>query len=65
MSFQLNFQLKGEGGDLGTYVTNGEWDLLGRSGNEEHNSVCVNFLHLNFLSISIPLHIFTSLDEWT
>ena len=32
MSFQLDFQLKDEGGDLGTYVTNGEWDLLGRSG---------------------------------
>merc|ERR1719370_2849823 len=29
--FKLDFQLKkpNEGGDLGTYVTNGEWDLLG------------------------------------
>jgi len=27
--FKLDFQLKDEGGDLGTYVTNGEWDLLG------------------------------------
>ena len=35
LCFQLDFQLKspnekGEGeGDLGSYVTNGEWDLLG------------------------------------
>jgi len=26
----LDFQLKDKEGDLGTYVTNGEWDLLGR-----------------------------------
>ena len=31
MSLQLDFQLKDKEGDLGTYVTNGEWDLLGRS----------------------------------
>ena len=31
LCFQLDFQLKtpGSGGDLGSYVTNGEWDLLG------------------------------------
>jgi len=27
--FKLDFQLKTEKGDLGTYVLNGEWDLLG------------------------------------
>ena len=53
MSFQLDFQLKDDGGDLGTYVTNGEWDLLGRCQgySTTHSSVCVNFLHLNFLFI--------------
>ena len=28
--FQLDFQLKEEVGDTGTYVMNGEWALLGK-----------------------------------
>ena len=30
MIFQLNLLNKATTGDLGTYVLNGEWDLLGR-----------------------------------
>ena len=29
--FQLDFQLKEEVGDTGTYVMNGEWALLGNT----------------------------------
>ena len=29
--FQLDFQLKEEVGDTGTYVMNGEWALLGKT----------------------------------
>ena len=33
MKFQLDLQLQDEaGGDISSFVTNGEWDLLGKFG---------------------------------
>ena len=34
--FQLDFQLKEEVGDTGTYVMNGEWALLGKTIRPQH-----------------------------
>ena len=34
--FQLDFQLKEEVGDTGTYVMNGEWALLGNQPTNVH-----------------------------
>lgn len=51
LCFQLDFQLKttnaeGEGeGDLGSYVTNGEWDLLGNVTNDHRHGFSCAFLH--------------------
>ena len=35
--FQLDFQLKEEVGDTGTYVMNGEWALLGKTNQPTSN----------------------------
>lgn len=40
--FQLDLKLNSEkGGDISTYVTNGEWDLIGKSSSSSLN-VCFN-----------------------
>ena len=72
MSFQLDFQLKDEGGDIATYVTNGEWDLLGRRFNERlgvksRSAYVLYTLHQIFLCYYFhPLQIFHPCwVEWT
>ena len=42
-SFQLDLRLNSEnGGDISTYVTNGEWDLIGKQTSTVHSCVLSN-----------------------
>ena len=38
--FQLDLQLQDDtGGDISSFITNGEWDLLGKTGPDRYNLV--------------------------
>jgi hypothetical protein len=40
LTFQLDLQLQDEGGgDISSFITNGEWDLLGEYENVLHNYI--------------------------
>lgn len=42
----IDLQLHGEGGDLSTFIENGEWELLGRSSTQSIDGVLVAYFRL-------------------
>ena len=42
---QLDFQAAGKEGDTGTYISNGEWELIGTVTMGEQHFKYFNFLH--------------------
>jgi nicotinic acetylcholine receptor len=50
--FKLDLKLKAERGDLGTYVLNGEWDLLGMSSTAK-TVMCVGFIQFSAFYVLI------------
>ena len=57
LSFQLDFQLKDEKGDLGTYVLNGEWDLLGMWSVAEQGCYWTSHQYLYFYLVLLVLQL--------